>query len=170
MILKKIISGGQNGVDLAGLITAKKFSIATGGSLPLGWTTQDGPKPEYAELYGCVEHPSPLYPPRTFLNVKESSGTIRIATHMTSAGEKCTLKGIMQYGRPYFDVHVRDVAIFNLPEEYHPKTAAQWIIDNNIEILNIAGNSEKTSPGIGIFAERYIEAVIKILRNPNEFL
>jgi len=159
----KIISGSQCGADIGALIAAKAKGIETGGWIPKGFKTQDGPKPEYKELYNIQEHESDKYPPRTFLNVKESDGTIRIATNFNSAGEKCTLKAIQQYNKPYFDVKVEDVNRFFLPLEYHPKSAVEWIVKNNIKILNVAGNSEKTSPGIQKFAERYILKLIELL-------
>jgi Circularly permutated YpsA SLOG family len=39
MLLKKIISGGQTGADQAGLRTAKRLGIETGGWMPQGWRT-----------------------------------------------------------------------------------------------------------------------------------
>lgn len=140
--VEKIISGGQTGADEAGLIGAKMIGLQTGGWMPKGFRTLDGRKPEFKEMYKMQEHSSYYYPPRTFHNAKESDGTVRFATNFNSAGEICTLKAINQYNKPYFDVD------FN-------KTLAQQIIDfrswlkcNVIKILNVAGNSEKSSPGI----------------------
>ena len=162
-MFKKILSGAQTGADISGLIAAKSKGIETGGWIPKGFKTQAGNKPEYKELYNIQEHESDKYPPRTFLNVKESDGTIRFATDFNSSGEKCTLKAIQQYNKPYFDVHINNVNEFKLPLECHPKSALEWIKKNNIQILNVAGNSEKTSPGIGKFVERYILKLIELL-------
>ena len=165
MTLKKIISGGQSGADLSGLIAAKSCGIPTGGTMPNGWRTLDGSKPEYAEQFGMVEHTAWSYVPRTFQNVKESSGTIRFAYNFESSGEKCTLKAIKQYERPYFDVKIKDPAVFSVNELQHPKNVAEWIVANKIEILNVAGNSEHTCSGIGKWVERFMIAVIAELRN-----
>jgi hypothetical protein len=167
-MLKKVISGGQNGADVAALRSAKRNGYAVGGTMPHGYRTLDGPRPGYATDFGMDEHSSPSYPPRTFKNIKDSQGTMRFAVNMESSGEKCTLKGIVQYNRPHFDVHISDVTNFSIPEEYHPTAAAQWVIDNNIETLNIAGNSEKTAPGIEIWVERYVDSMLTHLGSLKE--
>jgi hypothetical protein len=160
----KIRSGGQNGADLGSVKGAKSVGVSTGGMMPAGFRTLDGDKPEYEELYGMKPHNSWAYPPRTFENVRDSDGTIRFATNMDSAGEKCTMKGIVEYSKPHFDVHIKDVNTFTLPESMHPKAAAKWIVEKQIRELNCAGNSEKTSPGIGKYVERYVVALIAELK------
>jgi hypothetical protein len=160
-MLIKIISGGQNGVDIAAVRAAKASGLEYGGTMPAGWRTLAGPRPHYATEYSMTEHKSAAYPPRTYQNVSDADGTLRIAVDLDSTGEKCTLKAIVAYGKPHFDVHVGDVSKFEIVEAYHPKTVAAWIVENGIRILNVAGNSEKTAPGIEVFAERYVKAVIR---------
>jgi hypothetical protein len=139
-MIQKIISGGQIGADQAGWIAAKKQGIKTGGYMPKGFKTK-GIKtpyayhPEFAELYGAVEHHLDTYPPRTALNVKESCGTVRFATDFNTPGEVLTHNCILQYNKPYFDVHILG--------QTSPIGLAKWITDNNIQILNVAGNADK---------------------------
>ena len=52
-MLEKIISGGQSGADQAGWRVARAFGIPTGGAMPLGFLTEEGSRPEFAELYGA---------------------------------------------------------------------------------------------------------------------
>ena len=77
-MLHKVISGGQTGSDQAGLIAAARFGIATGGWMPRGFETADGPNPRLAERFGLREHTGG-YVERTSTNVRDSDGTIRIA-------------------------------------------------------------------------------------------
>ena len=72
MKLVKIVSGGQCGADENALKAAKAAGLQTGGWLPNGSRTLDGPRPDLLTEYGMQEHTSPLYPPRTELNVKDS--------------------------------------------------------------------------------------------------
>lgn len=139
-MIKKVISGGQTGADIGGLIAASMFDIETGGCIPKGCITQSGPKPEWKEKYNLYEHSLATYAPRTFENVKKSDGTIRIAGDFDSAGEVLTLKAIKQYKKPHFDVNI--ISCPRIEE------TAKWIEKFNIEVLNIAGNSEKTWEGI----------------------
>jgi hypothetical protein len=160
MLIEKVISGGQNGVDQAGLRAARDSGILTGGWLPQGCITLDGPRPDLLELYSMQEHPKKGYPPRTEANVRDSDGTIRIAKYFTSPGEKCTLKAIKWFKKTYFDVHIE-----NWTTTSDMVDALVWIKQNDIKILNVAGNSEDTWPGINDMAYRYLVEFFKRLRN-----
>lgn len=153
-MLAKVISGGQTGVDLGALIIAQEYGIETGGWMPKGFKNQTGNHPKYAEMYGMKEHTSPRYPPRTALNVKESDGTLRIAANFSTAGEVLTLQMITQYQKPHFDVDA-------LIDDVSPEQVAAWIEENEIRILNVAGNSERSCPGIGEFAVAFLDEVFQ---------
>jgi len=55
MTINLIVSGGQTGADIAGLRAARALDIPTTGFMPKGWTTERGPKPEYAQKFGLLE-------------------------------------------------------------------------------------------------------------------
>ena len=155
MALKKVISGGQTGADLAGLIAAKAAGIRTGGWMPHGYLANDGKHPEFAECFGIEEMASKRYPPRTAMNVKESDGTLRFATQWDSPGELLTLKLCKKYGKPCLDI---------TPDgDIVPNDVAAWIEANNISILNVAGNAEQTSPGIHEFVVEFLLDVFRVL-------
>lgn len=154
----KIISGGQTGADLGALIAAREHGIETGGWMPKGFLNQTGSHPEYADLYGMLEHSSSRYQPRTALNVKESDGTLRIAANFNSAGEVLTLRMIEQYKKPYLDV---DVLIYNTT----PNDVVEWIKKNGIKVLNIAGNSERSAPHIEEFTIAFLYEVFECFKN-----
>ncbi len=139
MSLKKVISGGQTGADQAGLVVAKNFGLKTGGWMPKNFKTLEGPRPDMAVLFGCQEHPSNDYASRTERNVFESDGTVRLAGVFTSRGENCTLRAIKKYKKPHIDIDLTDL----------PPLAflVDWIKNHNIEVLNVAGNSEETYSG-----------------------
>lgn len=151
----KVISGGQNGADQAGLRAAKASGLTTGGWLPKGCKTLDGPRPDLLTEYGMVEHSSEAYPPRTEANVKDSEGTIRFAKTFSSPGEKCTLRAIKWYNRPHLDIQIS-----KLPD---PEIVVDWIRQHDIKVLNIAGNSEETAPGIGDIVFDYLLGVFKLV-------
>lgn len=159
-MLKKVISGGQTGADQAGLKAAKACGLETGGWLPNGCITLEGNCPELLAEYGMKEHPMSGYPARTEANVKDSDGTIRFAKHFSSAGEKCTLRAIRWFNRPYLDVHVDSL----------PPVAevVGWIKTNNIQVLNIAGNSEQTAPGIGEIVTSFLLSVFAAIHEDED--
>lgn len=150
----KVISGGQTGADIGGLLLAESRGLETGGWMPYGWVTYDGSKPQYEERFGMKEHPSEGYVARTHANIRDSDGTVRFASDFSSPGEKCTLAGIKKFNKPHFDVH-RDKA----PD---PEEMADWLRDNNIKVLNVAGNRESTSPGMAKFVQSYLAEVFDL--------
>lgn len=133
-MITKIISGGQYGSDLAGLAVGRSLNIPTGGMAPKGYMTIYGKRPKLAKL-GLIECQRNGYATRTFDNVKNSDGTMRFCFDFESPGEICTLKAIDQYNRPYFDVDLNEI------HETFIFDVLDWFWDNNIQILNIAGNA-----------------------------
>ncbi len=156
-MLVKVISGGQTGADRAGLDAAKAAGLQTGGWMPKGFKALDGDHPEFAELYDIQEHSSPLYPPRTYKNAAESDGTVRFAVNWNSPGEICTLKAINKAKKVHFDVDILG--------DKHPEDLANWIRQNNIRVLNVAGNAEKTCRGIGEFVKIFLSETFRLLKN-----
>lgn len=148
-------------MDIAALRVAKACGIDTGGWMPKGFKTLAGPKPAYAMTYGMLEHESPKYNARTFSNVHGSDATLRLAHNFASPGEICTLKAILQYERPYYDV------LFELIEgEPHfaksdktPDHVRAWLVENKVEVLNVAGNSGEWFEPI---AEDFLDQVFSL--------
>jgi hypothetical protein len=163
-MLEKVISGFQTGVDFAGIVAAHINKIPTGGYIPKGFKTLDGPKQQYAKLYGAIEHSSSGYNHRTWDNVQSSDGTLRFACNFKSPGEICTLNAIKNWQKPYLDVHVVDAGFICMgltdPNDIR-LYILDWIKVNDIKILNVAGNAEKTCPGIYSIVLDFLREVFK---------
>ncbi len=160
--------GFQNGADIAGAKASKDFGIPTTGWMPKGYKTLDGPKPEYKDLYNAKEHVSDGYKMRTWQNVYDADATIRFANNFKSAGEICTKNAIDYYKKPYFDVKIHDAKVFETDWTDEPHEAAKWILYYNIKILNIAGNAESTTNGIGEWVYKYLMKMFKEVQNLEE--
>lgn len=160
-MITKIISGFQTGVDIAAIKAAHALNIKTGGFIPKGYKTLKGCHPEYADLYGAVQHSSSSYKERTWDNVLNSDGTLRIADNFNSSGEKCTLKAVLTHNKPCYDINlgIYEKTFFD-SKETTKYLVMKWLRDNKIFILNIAGNSEETSPGIEERAEKLIHSIL----------
>ena len=144
-MIEKIISGGQTGADRAGLDAAALLKIPTGGTAPKGFRIcnydgTDGSDPSLANL-GLVEHPLSSYPPRTKQNVLDSHGTVWFG-FSKSPGGVLTIKTCKTEGKP--------VLILETPfTKDLEKRFINWIQNNNIKILNVAGNRHsKFNPDI----------------------
>lgn len=138
----KIISGGQQGVDIAALRAAVKVGLETGGLMPRGWKTLDGPKPQYEKLYRMTEAVLPGYPYRTRANVLGSDGTLRIAHSFKTPGERCTLSAIHFYRKPWYDLDYDQVLMY-LDGSPGRTRIIEWVLETEIKTLNVAGNADK---------------------------
>lgn len=160
-MVTKVISGGQVGADQGGLAAAKDLGLETGGWAPAGYRTLYGNRPEL-KLLGVKEHISSQYPPRTYTNARDSDATIRLAYDFGSAGEICTMRAIEQYSKPHIDVNLGDLRLcFEV---------ADWMLENNVQILNVAGNAGKNkqdSTKIFKLVRNYMVSVLKACTLPN---
>lgn len=144
--LTRIISGGQTGADIGGLKAAKRLNIPTGGWIPKGFKTEEGSKPSLGLLYGLKETEETSYPRRTKLNVANSNGTI-IFAEKESRGSILTQNNCRQLSRPYcINPNCEEIRVF--------------IDEHELEVLNIAGNRESVSPGIGERVENLLVRAI----------
>ena len=55
-MLKRVISGGQTGVEQVALRAAKALGIETGGWAPIGWKTEEGESAWLGAEYGLEIH------------------------------------------------------------------------------------------------------------------
>lgn len=140
-MLKKIISGGQTGVDRAALDVAMRLGIAHGGWVPKGRLAEDGPLPTY---YKLEEMPTDEYAARTEKNVQAADGTLIISRGTPTGGTEVTRKMVLKHGKQLLHI---DLAMGQSP------TAAadlivSWIRMSQIEILNVAGPRASGDPAI----------------------
>ena len=144
-MLTKVVSGGQTGVDRAGLDAALKAGFPIGGYCPKGRLAEDGTIPE---RYPMTEMPSPKSFHRTEKNVKESDGTLILNKGLLSEGTKLTHDYTVRHGKPSLIVQL-DAAPVIAPEQ-----VVRWIAEQRISVLNVAGPRESKCPG-GIYDEAY---------------
>ncbi len=154
-MIRKVISGGQTGVDIAALRAARTLGIATGGTAPRGFLTELGPNPELAG-FGLVELPTPDYPARTAANVRDADATLIIAGNW-DRGSRLTLDLCRTHKKPVCEVERGDLA-----NEDAFDRVASWLASTPHEVLNIAGNRESTSPGIETEAEAFLRGVLAL--------
>ena len=138
--ITKIISGGQTGVDTIGLQVAKELGIETGGTAPKGFLRETGIDNEDISSYNLVEitdeeqadytkrkNKKDPYTGRTELNVRNSDGTVYFYTSDDKIGMLATQRSAKEWNKPF---------IVNPSVEQ----LRDWIIENNIKVLNVAGN------------------------------
>lgn len=131
-MLKKIISGGQTGADVAGLDVAIKHGIPHGGSIPKGRLTENGLLPE---KYALQEMTTKSYPKRTEKNVVDSDGTVIFTHGRLTGGSLLTQKKALQNSKPVIHLDMNKITVDRAVE-----LLKVFIDENRIEILNVAGS------------------------------
>jgi hypothetical protein len=131
LILIRIISGGQTGVDRGALDAALTAGFPIGGYCPAGRAAEDGMIPDRYPLTP-LERGGPLE--RTLMNVAESDGTAILYFESLSGGTEKTLQTCLFLQRPYLLID----AELCLPEAAAERIRAFCKL-NRIAVLNIAG-------------------------------
>ena len=132
-MLRKIVSGGQTGVDRAALDAALDNDFPCGGWCPLGRLAEDGP---IDMRYPLEETPTPGYAERTEWNVRDSEGTLILTWGPATGG---TL-----YTAQMAEKHIKPCLTIDFATSSEIWGVIDWINDNGIEILNVAGPRSST--------------------------
>lgn len=143
--LQQIVSGGQTGVDRAALDVAIYLQVPHGGWCPRGRLAEDGP---IASLYRLRETAESDYAVRTERNVIDSSGTLILHYQELSGGTKLTAQLAARYRRPKL--------VVDLAEPGPPERVLEWLVAQQVAVLNVAGPRESSVRGIGRLAEEYL--------------
>lgn len=142
--IKKIVSGGQTGADRAGLDFAIDNGIPHSGWIPKGRLTEGGP---LSQKYQLKETLTSNYEERTEKNVLDSDGTMIFCYGRLTGGSLYTYRVAKKHHRP--------VAVINLSQGDSTLMRVQkWLVQNRIQILNIAGSRASLSSKIydGVYA------------------
>ena len=148
-MIEKIISGGQTGVDRAGLDVAIALGIPHGGWCPKGRKAEDGAIPA---VYLLQETPKMDYKQRTGRNVRDADGTLIMTRGKPTGGTATTIKLATAQGKPCL--------VLDLLTSPTPETVRAWIDDKGIRVLNVAGPRESGCPGIHDAAAEFFRACL----------
>jgi hypothetical protein len=147
--LRRVVSGGQTGVDRAALDAALAAGIPGGGWCPKGRKAEDGPIPA---RYPLSETASADPIARTRLNAEESDATLILTLGRMDGGTRATARHLDAIGKPY--------RIIDLAEEPESADAARWLDDRRVRVLNLAGPRESNAPGVHLAARAYLDRLL----------
>jgi hypothetical protein len=153
-MIRKIISGGQAGAERAALDVAMALGISHGGWIPKGRLTETGPLPD---KYHLKQMPSPGYPECAEQNIIRSDATLIVY--------RGKLSGTSTQAIAYAVRHQKECLHIDL-NTHRGFPAAQmiqsWIVENDIETLNIAGPRASEDSDIYADTARLLRAVCQL--------
>jgi hypothetical protein len=149
--LRRIISGGQTGVDRGALEAAAYLGLDRGGFAPRGWIAEDGVIPEWYRA-GMDQSPSPDYAVRTRANVEGSGGTLIFTRTLPLTGGTAHTRWLCKH-------FVKPLHIATLMDPLDQRFI-RWLGSHNINTLNVAGSRESKELGIQKLS---FEALIAVL-------
>jgi len=133
---EKIVTGGQTGVDRAGLDVAIALGLGHGGWCPRGRLAEDGSVPS---CYEMIEHVSPDYKVRTRQNVIDSNATLILYEQKLRGGTLLTQRCASELQVPCL---CRKIDAASVDE------VRTWLGEHRPNVLNVAGPRESSHPGI----------------------
>jgi hypothetical protein len=132
MTLKKIVSGGQTGVDRGALDAALAAGFECGGWAPGDRMAEDG---VISDRYPLIILPNGNYRQRTRLNVVDSDGTAVIYNESLIGGARLTRNLCALLNRPYILINAREI-----PDTVAAAvTVLKFIERSKIGVLNVSG-------------------------------
>ena len=153
MILRKIVSGGQTGVDRAALDIAMELGVECGGWCPRGRLAEDG---EIPARYPLQETPSARYQVRTDWNIRDSDATMILNLGEMEGGTALTQVLARSYGSPCM--------VINLKLSQDLERLADWLRKNMVSTLNIAGPRASKRPEAYRLAAELLRRLIPLVR------
>ena len=147
--VRRIVSGGQTGVDRGALDAAIALGIEHGGWCPRGRLAEDG---RIAARYRLKETSSSEYWVRTEQNVIDSDGTLILYRGQLSGGTQLTRRMAVK--------HRKACLLVDLGGDSSIVPVRHWLMSNAIGVLNVAGPRESSAPGITKEAFHFLQALL----------
>jgi len=153
-MIRRIVCGGQTGVDRAALDVALRRGVECGGWVPRGRLAEDGVIP--STYPGLAEAPDDRPETRTALNVRDSDATLILSRGELSGGSRFTARSAREQRRPCLHVDLAAEA----PADAVRRVRA-WLREVRPAVLHVAGPRGSEDPEVGGEAGRFLEAVLR---------
>jgi hypothetical protein len=151
-VVIRIISGGQTGVDRAGLELALELKIPHGGWCPARRWAEDGPIEGRFELR---ETPSMDPAQRTEWNVRDADATVMFSIALVlTGGSAATVHVAQQFHKPYLHLARSTTGGEAV------RLLQSFLESNHVGVLNVAGPRASQEPEAGRFAYETLRAVL----------
>ena len=139
-MIRKIVSAGQTGVELAALDIAIKLGIAHGGWTSRGRHNEDGRLPE---MYRLEETSILGFQEALRKNVSESDGTLVISRGKSTPHTKEVVRTTLELERQLLHIDLSQHPLFEAAS-----LVSSWMAQKHIKIVHVTGLLSSEDPAI----------------------
>ncbi|WP_373500023.1 YpsA SLOG family protein [Desulfococcus sp.] len=154
-MIRKVISGGQAGVERAALDVALKFMIECGGWIP-DWRAREDE--DLVKTYRMTVLEGANYVQATERNVTAGDGVMVVSRGEVSGSAALHIRLAERHNRPLLLLDVERTAAFEAARK-----AESWIREHGIQVLTVTGSPPGGEPDIHHTASGILEALYHLL-------
>lgn len=151
-MIRKIVSSGQTGVELAALDIAIKLGISHGGWTSRGRRNEDGRIPD---SYQLIETSSLGFHEALYKNVSESDGTLVISKGERTPQTKEAVKTALLLERQLLHVDLSQYALFEAAS-----LTSSWMSQRHIQTAHVTGSLSSEDTQIYGQARKLLETAL----------
>jgi hypothetical protein len=153
-MIEKVITGGQSGAEQEAWAAARRAGVVTGGYMPRGFATEDGPRPRLGALYGAIEFP--LNEPTRFrANLRRADALLWLGDVLAEDG-RAAIEACRELGKPFLTAE---------PGATPVSDVVSWLIVFEVRSLTIAASPPSRAPDLGPRVGRFLDLVLAGLRD-----
>jgi hypothetical protein len=153
-MIEKIVTGGQAGAEQEAWSAARRAGIATGGYMPRGFATEDGPKPRLGALYGAIEFPLDE-PTRFRANLRRADALLWLGDPLSEDG-RSAIAACRELGKPFLTAEPGTTPVSDV---------VSWLIVFEVRTLTIAASPASRAPELGSRVGRFLDLVLAGVRD-----
>ena len=153
-MIEKIVTGGQAGAEQEAWSAARRAGIATGGYMPRGFATEDGPRPRLGMLYGAIEFPLDDAT-RARANLRRADALLWLGDPLSDDG-RAAIDACRELAKPFLAAE---------PGLSSPSDVVSWMIVFEVKTLVIAASPASRAPDLGPRVGRFLDTVLAGVRS-----
>jgi hypothetical protein len=152
-MIEKVITGGQAGSEQEAWAAARRAGVATGGYMPRGFATEDGPNPRLGALYGAIEFPLDDAT-RSRANLRRADALLWLGDPLTDDG-RAAIEACRALGKPFLTAE---------PGLTPVSDVVSWLIVFEVKNLVVAASPASRAPDLGPRVGRFMDLVLAGVR------
>lgn len=152
-MIEKIITGGRTGAEQEAWASARRAGIATGGYMPRGFATEEGPRPRLGLLYGAIEFPLDEAT-RLRANLRRADALLWLGDPLEQDGQ-AAIAASRELGKPFLVAEPGLTAVAEV---------VSWLIVFEVKTLVVAGDGGPTTAGDRARLGRFLDSVLAGVR------